>query len=330
MPKTFGQSQKTLLLARILMERTDEEHKLTAEELSQILRDEYEGMDAERKSIYRYISALIDVGIDVEHDSEGYYIASREFEIAELKLLCDAVQSSRFITEKKSHELIEKLGTLASSYQASRLQRQIYVSGRIKSMNESIYYSVDSIHTALLESRRISFCYFDWNEKKEKIFRNGGERYTVEPLALCRDDENYYLIATDVSVGRIKHFRVDKMERISVEKEPVSISGDARGEMVGYRDRHFGMFGGEEELVVLRCKNELAGVILDRFGKSTPFHPSGDGHFTVSVHIAESVHFFTWLLNFGGGITVVSPEGVKNRFCGFVKESYKWVCDAEG
>ena len=325
MAKTYGQSQKTLLIEQILMERTDEDHKLTAEEIGRILEEENEGLSAERKAIYRYIDAMKDVDIDVSHESDGYFIAGRTFELPELKLLVDAVQSSKFITEKKSAELIKKLGTLASTHQAKSLKRQVYAAGRIKSMNESIYRSIDGIHTALIENRRITFLYFDWNEKKEKVYRHDGTLYVADPLLLSWDDENYYLIAQDVEADKIKHFRVDKMDKISVTEDRAKTKKLTVDGISGYTDRHFGMFGGEEVKVVLKCRNDLAGVIIDRFGKDTSFRPSGDSHFTVTVNVAESVHFFTWILNFGGGVSIVSPDSVKHRFKSFVADANKWV-----
>jgi len=323
--KTFGQSQKTLRIEQILMERTDEDHKLTAEQIGQILEDEYKGLTAERKAIYRYIDALEDADIDVCHDSEGYFIASRTFELPELKLLVDAVQSSRFITEKKSSELIKKLGTLASSHQAKSLRRQVYASGRIKSMNESIYRSIDGIHSALIENKRITFLYFDWNEKKERIYRHGGVEYVADPLLLCWDDEKYYLIARDLREDKIKHYRVDKMEKIRVTDDIAASPKLTSDEIEGYTSRHFGMYGGDEVKAVLRCRNELAGVIIDRFGKDVPIRPTSDGYFTATVSVAESVHFFTWILNFGGGVSIASPDGLKTRFKSFVADANKWV-----
>lgn len=325
MANTGGVSQKTLLIEKILTERTDDEHKLTAEEICRILEADYDGVTAERKAIYRYIDAIRDTDADVCRDGEGYFIASRTFELPELKLLVDAVQSSKFITEKKSAELIKKLGTLASVHQAKSLRRQVYASGRVKSMNESIYRSIDGIHTALLENRRIMFMYFDWNEKKEKVYRNEGEMYTAEPLLLCWDDEKYYLIAKDVNADKIKHFRVDKMDKIRITDTVSKAKKLTSDEIAGYNSRHFGMFGGDEIKTVLKCKNELAGVIIDRFGKDVPFYPSEDGYFTLAVNVAESVHFFTWILNFEGAVSIVSPEGVKKRFRDFVAEANKWV-----
>lgn len=325
MAKTYGQSQKTLLIERILTERTDEEHKLTADEIGQILEEEREGLTAERKAIYRYIDALKDVDMDVCRDADGYFIASRTFELHELKLLVDAVQSSKFITEKKSAELIAKLETLVSRHQAKSLRRHVLVAGRIKSMNESIYISVDRLHTALMENRRITFRYFDWNEKKEKVFRHGGELYLVEPLTLCWDDENYYLIARDVRADKIKHYRVDKMEHITVTDEPSLSRGLTSDEIAMYKDRHFAMFGGDEVLAVLRFSNNMAGVIIDRFGKDVQIRPAGDGYSTVTVKVVESVHFFTWILNFGGSVAIASPDGLRERFKRFVEDAYERI-----
>ena len=323
--KTYGQSQKTLRIEQILFERTDEDHKLTAEDIAHILETDFEGLSAERKAVYRYIDAMRDVDIDVNHESDGYFIASRTFELPELKLLVDAVQSSKFITEKKSAELIKKLGTLASTHQAKSLRRQVYAAGRIKSMNESIYRSIDGIHTALIGNRRITFRYFDWNEKKEKVYRHDGKEYTADPLLLCWDDEKYYLIAYDVEAQKIKHFRVDKMDHMHITENIAKTKKLTSDEIAGYTDRHFGMFGGEEVKVTLRCRNHLAGVIIDRFGKDMTFRTSPDGYFTVSVSVAESVHFFTWILNFEGGVSIVSPAGVKDRFRKFVNDTYSWV-----
>ena len=325
--KTYGQSQKTVRIEQILFERTDEDHKLTAEDIGDILEEEYCGLTAERKAIYRYIDALRDCDIDVNHEPDGYFIASRVFELPELKLLVDAVQSSKFITEKKSDELIKKLGTLASTYQAKSLRRQVYAAGRIKSMNESIYRSIDGIHTALIENRRITFRYFDWNEKKEKVYRHDGGEYTADPLLLCWDDEKYYLIAYDVTAEKIKHFRVDKMDHMHITDVVAKTRKLTSEEIAGYTDRHFGMYGGEEVKVNLRCRNDLAGVIIDRFGKDATFRTSPDGYFTVTVSVAESVHFFTWILNFEGGVSIVSPEGVKKRFKKFVSDTYSWACE---
>lgn len=327
MSKTYGQSQKTLLIEKILMERTDEEHKLNAEEIGHILETENEGLSAERKAIYRYIDAMKDVDIDVCRESDGYFIAGRTFELPELKLLVDAVQSSKFITRKKSDELIKKLGTLASVHQSKSLRRQVYAAGRIKSMNESIYRSIDGIHTALIENRRITFRYFDWNEKKEKVYRHDGKMYTADPLLLCWDDEKYYLIAFDIDADKIKHFRVDKMDGMQIAEEFAKSGRLTENEISGYADRHFGMFGGETVKVVLKCENKYANIIIDRFGKDVPLRTSPDGFFTATVEVAESVHFFTWLLNFGGGVSIVSPAGLKDRFKAFVADAARWACE---
>lgn len=319
MAKTAGQSVKPLILLKILMENTDENHKLIAEKICDIMLEEY-GVSAERKSIYRYMDVLDEAGFRVERDEGGYYIKSRAFHPTELTLLVDVIQSSRFITEKKSDELIEKFESFLSVHEAQSLRRQVYVANRIKSMNESIYENVDSIHTAISKRRRITFHYFDWNEKKEKLYRHDGALYMVEPVVLCWEDENYYLVAKDVMSDKVKHYRVDKMEHIEVtDEQSYAEKPDSEG-VAKYSSRHFGMFGGEEVLVVLKCKNSLAGVMMDRFGKDVPFRASEPGYFTMSVRVAVSVHFFTWILNFRGGVILRSPESVCRRFRDFVNE----------
>lgn len=220
MAKSSNQKLKILYLAKIMQENTDEEHGLTMAEIIQIL--ENYGVSAERKSIYDDFEVLRTFGIDIEKrtgKTVTYSVVQRDFELPELKLLVDAVQSSKFITHKKSSALIRKIEGLASKYEAKQLQRQVFVANRIKAMNESIYYGVDDIHRAISADRKVKFQYYDWNEKKEKQLRKDGKIYSVSPWALTWDDENYYMIAYDDESGIIKHYRVDKMIKIRVGEE---------------------------------------------------------------------------------------------------------------
>ena len=217
MSKSTMQKSKILHLARIFQEQTDEEHGLTVNELKKALADH--GISAERKSIYDDIETLSAFGMEIEMRKEKqfkYHLIGRKFELPELKLLVDSVQSSRFITHKKSMELISKLEGLTSRHQAQKLSRQVFVSNRIKTMNESIYYTVDFIHEAITKNSKITFKYFDWNANKEKILRHNGKTYKVSPWALCTEDDNYYLVAYDSDDGIIRHYRVDKMENESI------------------------------------------------------------------------------------------------------------------
>jgi len=312
-----NQKIKILYLMKILLERSDDTHGLTLDEITDAL--ENCGVEAERKTLYDDFEVLRTFGMDIEKRKEGktvrYYVVSRTFELPELKLLVDAVQSSKFITHKKSLELIQKLERFSSIHQAQQLSRQVYVSNRIKTMNESIYYAVDYIHEAISANKKISFQYFHWNEKKEKVPAHNGKYYRVSPFALTWDDENYYLIAFDSEVERVKHFRVDKMLHIDVLDEIRDGSEKFSDfDMAVYSKKTFGMYGGSEEMVTLRCKNELAGVVIDRFGQDTTFFGSEEGCFEIHVKVAVSPTFFAWLMTFGSDITVISPEPVKNEF----------------
>jgi len=308
---------------KILLECTDDTHGLTLEEITDKLAAL--GVDAERKTLYDDFEVLRTFGMDIEKRKEGkavrYFVASRSFELPELKLLVDAVQSSKFITHKKSLELIRKLEQFASKYQAQQLGRQVYVANRIKTMNESIYYTVDYIHEAISANKKISFQYFHWNERKEKVLGHGGKAYCVSPFALTWDDENYYMIAYDTEADLVKHFRVDKMQKLEVLDERRDGSENFKDfDMALYSKKTFSMFSGEEEMVTLRCKNELAGVVIDRFGKDTLFTNVRDGYFEFHVKVAISPTFLSWVMMFGADMKIISPESVKKAYIDLARQ----------
>ena len=313
MAKGNNQKLKIIYLMKILLEKTDEEHSITMPEIIAAL--ESYGISAERKSIYSDIENLRVFGMDIigeQRDRTFYYhVGNRQFELAELKLLVDSVQSAKFITVKKSNELIKKIEGLASKYEASQLQRQVYVSGRIKTMNESIYYNVDKIHTAIGANSKITFQYFQWDVNKKMVLRRNGAFYEVSPWALSWDDENFYLIAFDSKEDKIKHFRVDKMLHIELKNEKREGKGRfQKFDMAVYAKKTFGMFGGEEQTVKLLCDNTFAGVMIDRFGKDIFMVPVDDSHFTVSVNVAVSRQFLAWVFALGEGVKIVEPQSV--------------------
>ena len=312
-----NQKIKILYLMKILLENTDDLHGLTLDEIAHEL-SAY-GIDAERKTLYDDFEILRTFGMDIDKRKEGksvrYYVLSRIFELPELKLLVDAVQSSKFITHKKSIELIHKLEKFSSTYQTQQLNRQVYVANRIKTMNESIYYTVDDIHEAISANKKISFQQFHWNEKKEKILSHDGKIYSVSPFALTWDDENYYMIAYDSEEKKIKHFRVDKMQKLKVLTDFRDGQEKFRDfDMALYSKKTFGMYGGEEQNVTIRCKNDLAGVIIDRFGKDTLFTNVTDDSFEFHVKVAVSPTFLSWLMTFGSDMKIMSPESVKKEY----------------
>lgn len=323
MAKNPNQKLKLLYLYRIFLEKTDEEHKLSMEELLAALS--HYGIAAERKSVYDDIAALQDYGLDIvlqRGRGGGYYIASRDFELPELKLLVDAVQCSRFITEKKSNELIKKVEALASEPQARALQRQVYISGRVKTMNESIYYNIDKLHTAISTGKKITFRYFEWavdfsgEDRIQKRFRRDGGNYTVSPWALTWDDENYYLVAYDGASDQIRHYRVDKMERIALtgQQREGQKHFQEQFNVAAYTRKMFGMFSGAERTVRLRCENRFIGVIRDRFGSDLMLQKLDEEHFAVNVTVAVSPQFFSWIFGLGGAVRILEPEEVHNLF----------------
>ena len=316
MPKGMNQKFKLYRLAQIMLAKTDDDHYITMPEIMSALK-EYE-ITADRKSIYTDLRDLEALGIEVAGEPVGnryhYHVVSRPFELAELKLLVDAIQSSKFITERKTNALIKKLERLVSKYEAMKLQRQVYVSGRIKTMNESIYYTVDAIHNAISENKKIRFQYFQWNVKKEMELRHNGAWYHISPWGLSWTDENYYLVGYDSDAGQIKHYRVDKMLHIQMSGEKrEGKQYFKRLDMADYAKKSFGMFGGEEQKVKLRVENNLAGVIIDRFGKDVMMIPEDENHFTVNVDVRVSNQFLGWVFSLGEGVKIVSPEEVLER-----------------
>jgi len=328
MPKNPNQKLKLLYLMKILQERTDENHDMTLSEIQDELA-RY-GIKAERKSLYDDIEALRVFGIDIEKrrsKTHGYYIASRAFELPELKLLVDAVQSSKFITRRKSDELIKKVESLASVHEAQMLQRQVYVANRIKTMNESIYYNIDTIHAAISQGKKVSFKYSEWvvsfsgNERFRKQFRKGGQDYVISPWALTWDDEYYYMVGFDSEAGIIKHYRVDMMSEIDI----TDLKRDGqehfeRFDMAVYARGVFGMFGGGEETVRLKFANHLIGVVVDRFGRDVFISREDEDHFSVSVRVAVSPHFLSWVFGFGEDVRILTPGHVIDQFCEHAKK----------
>ena len=311
-----NQKLKLLYLIKIFTEDTDDQHALTLPQIAEKL-DAY-GISAERKTLYQDFELLRDFGFDIIGQQARrnfyYHMGNRRFELPELKLLVDSVQSAKFITDKKSNALIKKLEGMVSKYEARKLQRQVIISGRIKAMNESIYYNVDKLHEAIGTDRQIRFKYFRWNIKKEMELRKDGAWYQVSPWALMWDDENYYLVGYDAEDGKIKHYRVDKMWRISVTDRKREGKEQFRAfNMPRYTKSLFGMFGGEEVKVTLEAENGMVGILLDRFGKDIPVKPVDADHFRTSVVVAVSSQFLGWIMALGDGVKIIGPDKVVAR-----------------
>lgn len=324
MAKNPRQKQKLLYIQKILLEKTDEEHGITINELIKEL--ESYGITSERKSLYDDLRILETYGLDIcseKSKTVKYYIGSRDFQISELKLLVDAIQSSKFITEKKSLELIRKVEALASENEARMLQNQVIISNRVKTPNETIYYNVDRLHDAINRNRAIEFYYNQWTlklgsvEKLRLERKRSGERYSVSPWALCWDDENYYLIAYDEKRSQIRHYRVDKMENIELlDRERSGREEMKKINLADYSRSTFGMFAGESVEVTISVDNSLVGVIADRFGKNIFItdDEENENHFLAKVNVNISEQFFGWLFALGDKVKITAPENVVERF----------------
>ena len=322
MARQANQKLKILYLLEILRRETDEDHPLTLQQIIDLLAQK--GISAERKSLYDDIEQLRLLGEDVvtvRDTTVRYYIGERTLDMPQLRLLVDAVQSSKFITRKKSEELIRRLESLTSRHLAGQLQREVLVSGRIKTMNESIYYNVDRLQNAIAAGRQVTFQYFDWGMDKQQHLRHGGALYTVSPWARVWDEENYYLVAYHSEKGTPRHYRVDRMLRITLTEQPRE--GEkvfAAQDMALYGRKTFGMFGGEEQWVTLRCRKRMAGIILDQFGTDTPLIPDGEEYFTARVPVVVSPPFFAWLSGFERDIRLTSPTHVAQEYVAYLTD----------
>ena len=313
MPRSFNQKLKPFYVMNYLLENTDEEHTVSVNQI--IAHLEAQGISAERKSIYSDIEALQVLGVDIERVDSGnyvgYYVASRTFVLPELKLLVDSVQSSKFITHKKTASLIKKIERLASIHEAQLLNRQVFVKNRIKTMNESIYYNVDEIHNGISKNKRIQFLYFEETVSGERNYRHGGAYYVVSPFALTWDDENYYMVAYDSDAQMMKHYRVDKMEKISVTDETRDgLEAYNALDMAVYAKKTFGMFTGHEVNVAMRFDNHLVGAVRDRLGRDVFIVADGPDHFTVRADVVVSPQFFAWVCGFGAQAVITGPNEV--------------------
>lgn len=318
MSKGSNQKLKLSILCKIMQEKTDDEHSLT---LAQIIKElEKYDITAERKSLYDDFKCMEEnLGIEVIKEQEGretyYHVGSRTFELAEVKLLIDAIQSSKFISKSKSDVLIKKMNAFVSEHQAKQLKRQVYVNDRIKTMNESIYYSVDSIHNAISSNKQIEFLYCSWTLDKTLEPRKNGEKYKVSPWALTWADENYYLVAYDSVAGKVKHYRVDKMMKLSISEDKREGEEHFKNfDMTSYALENFSMFGGEIRRVHIEFHNDKVGIFIDRFGKDITIRKAGQDRSMIAVDVAVSLQFFGWIFSLGSDVKVTGPDDVVNLY----------------
>lgn len=318
-----NQKLKLLYLAKIMQEQTDDSHGLTMPQIIDELA-KYD-IEAQRKSVYDDLAALNDFGIEILKDQVGnrtyYKCGARDFELAELHIIIDAIASSKFITTSKSKELIEKLEHMASNYDAKLIDRDVYVSDRVKSMNESIFYAVDAIQYAIANNHQIKFQYYSWNVDGEMELRHEGAFYEISPWALLWDNENYYLVGYDKAADEFKHYRVDKM--LHTEETSKKRIGKTKFDKLDkevYTKKHFRMYGGEEETVTLLCKNEMANVIIDQFGRDVRIQKVDDEHFKVKVNVVVSNQFLGWIIALSGKVKILSPESIHENLLSLISQ----------
>jgi len=318
--KSSKQKLKLLYLSKILLENTDEQHPLTVNEMIDML-SAY-GISAERKSIYDDIECLRFFGLDiltVKAKNYGYYIGERDFELPELKLLVDSVQASKFITHKKSNQLIKKLEGLTSKHNAYKLQRQVYVDDRAKTSNEKIYYNVDKIQDAISENKCITFKYFDIDVNKEKVYRKNKELYYETPVSLMWNEENYYLVTYKQKYEGYTHYRVDRMESIEIRDE-LRVLPQTEFDPASYAKKMFSMYSGDETEVDILFANELSGVVLEKFGTDIFMHSVNDKQFKAKLKISVSPFFFSWILGLGDKAEIISPCSVLEKMSDFLQK----------
>lgn len=314
---SHGNKVRILYLMQILLEQTDEEHILNAVDLCSILKNKYD-LEADRRTIYSEVAALTDFGLDIvqiKGKNPGYYIGSRDFELAEVKILVDAVQSSKFISEKKSSELIKKLEKLCSDEQAKQLNPQIVIANRPKTKNETILYNVDRIHTAIYQDKKISFRYMEWTGPKKQRLKKDGAEYVISPLWMLPDDDCYYMIGYDSAAEKIKYYRIDRMKHMEItEEEREGKEYLDTFDLASFEKKTFGMYSGKDTEVVLKCRNEIAGVIMDQFGTDAWIVPVDEEYFRIKTVVTVSGQFFGWLTGLGKNVTIMEPENVKQEY----------------
>ncbi|MDO4502760.1 MAG: WYL domain-containing transcriptional regulator [Coriobacteriia bacterium] len=317
---TKDQKLKLLHLVQILEQETDDRHGLTGPQLIERLAQR--GVEVERKTLYRDIACLVDFGYDIQKYQRNpveYGLASRRFQDPELLLLADAVQSSRFLTERKASSLVKSIGQLGSRYQAEDLRKRVHVEGRIRSQNESVFYSVDAIQRAMAAKRKVEFRYFKLNEAKKRVLQHNGDVYCETPVQLVYMGDFYYLVVWNDKHQGFANYRVDRMQDIQVSEQPATKNQHiAQFNVAKYQERTFGMFNGESVSVTLLVKASAMSAVVDRFGKDVDCAPAGEGLARVRVTVMETPTFYGWLVQFGDQVTIEAPDSAREGFVQFL------------
>ncbi len=314
MAKNMGSKIKLITILDLLNRHSDENHVISTARLIEMLAEA--GISAERKSIYDDIEKLISLDYDIIKTGKGYYLGERRFEMAEIKILIDAVASSKSLSEKKSMAIIKKLESFLSKYEAKHLHEGLRLISRPKSENEQIYYNISRIERAIIDKKAISFNYFNTDINGKKAYRNKGERYTALPITLSYNDDRYYLVSFYEKYNNITNFRVDRMERI----EDIDWAGVVPNnfDISNHIKETFDMFGGEKQNLTLSFDNSLLSSVRDKFSDDTVFIPD-DERFILNRDIAVSERFYGWLCGFGKKASIISPKSVADDYKAFLQ-----------
>ena len=305
---------RLLALKEYIYKYTDEQHSASTQEIIDEMA--LQGYPGNRKTIKDDIDVLNKFGMDIiTNVSRGnyFYVASREFEIPELKLLVDAVSSSRFISAGKSEHLIEKLTSLASIYQKEQIAPRIFTAERIKTDNSQLYYVVDKLIEAVQLGKKVRFQYLEYDSEKQKVLRNEGEIYINSPYGCLWNDDNYYLIGYSDKWQKLVTFRIDRIIDLELLDEN-AVSEPEGFTVANYLKTTIEMYDGEEQKVVLVCDNELMKLVIDKFGIGIKTEKISESQFMATVTVSISKTFYAWVFRFAGQMKIAGPESVKQEY----------------
>lgn len=318
---TKAQKLKLMHLADILERETDDAHGLTGPQLIERLAER--GVEVERKTLYRDLDCLREFGYDVRKYSRRpieYGLATRTFEEGELMLMADAVQSSKFLTERKAASLVKAISELGSKHAAAGLKRRVHVEGRIRSQNESVYYNIDAIQRAMDAHRKVEFSYYKLDGAKRPVAQKQGQRYVETPVQLVYMDDSYYLIVWNDAHGDFANYRVDRMRSIEVSsEEAVRNERIAAFDVAKYQQRVFGMFNGDPVSVALLVRESAMSAVIDRLGRDVACTPAGEGLSRICTTVIEAPTFYGWLAQFGTSVVIESPRSLREAYTDFLK-----------
>lgn len=325
----YPKRARIILLLRYLIEQTDEQHPKRMADILEYL--DKVGASAERKAVYADIGILRELGYDIimtNERSSGYFLGQRTMELAEAEVCASAISAARFMTEKKSRELIRKLGDPFGTAAASRFRERMELARTQKTRNEEIFYNIDKIVRAQNAGKKISFLYFEYKPDKTQSFKRGGQRYLASPYTLMWYEDCYYLVSNIDKYDNLSHFRVDRMSRIEISEEDIRAISEVSEykNYIDFDEYHrsvFGMFGGESQTVRIRFRDELATAVFDRFGLDTIVTDIRDGWFTVSVSVRASQGFLSWLTIFGDKAQVLSPDCLRRDMTALIESLHR-------